>query len=229
MDCFGAFVKNDYVSMDMLLVSVRFHLFIPWSLCQSRAVLMSVLKLGSASPPVSFFKHCFTYSRSEVGKLWLPARFDLLPVFIWPTWVTYCRLTWRLSSIVPALPLLPPSPTGSCWYQVVESYLGVMTQSPLASCSNFDDWARWEDKKEHCDLSVTGTENESEHSGYSHDLFLLSVLMSCIFQGICPFRLSCHIYWHKVIHNSPYFVMCIGSVILLFIIPSLYSGLFTLS
>lgn len=70
-------------------------------------------------------------------------------------------------------------------------------------------------------LSVTGTENESDPGWLFRYLFLISVLMSCIFQGFCLFHLSCHIYWWTVIHNSSYFIMCTKSWVVRIPRPSL--------
>lgn len=32
--------------------------------------------------------------------------------------------------------------------------------------------------------------------------FVVTVLLNCVFQQICPFHLSHQIYWNKVVHNS---------------------------
>lgn len=40
---------------------------------------------------------------------------------------------------------------------------------------------------------------DTDQFRYFHFFWIL--LEICIFHGICPFHVSCHIYWHKVVHN----------------------------
>lgn len=162
------------------------------------------MKSASASPSVSLFKRLFYVFWVRGGKLWPPSQIYMV------IWVIYYCLIWRairlsLSVLIIPLPywkLLVPVFFGSWWC----SHLWPAAQMMTGLLG---------DRKEHWDLSATGTENESDPGSLVRYLFLVSVLTSCTFQGICLFHLSCHIYWCTVIHNSSYFIMCIGSVIIL--------------
>lgn len=130
----------------------------------------------------------------------------------------------------------PPlrSLTPSLWQLVVPSggiLWELMAQSPLASCSDWDDWAIWECRKD-IEIWVPLGQRMKVTAVVIQIMFFKSVLINCISQGMSPFYPSCHIYWYKFIHSSPCFVMykCIGSIIiLLFIIYSVYSGLLAFS
>lgn len=53
-------------------------------------------------------------------------------------------------------------------------------------------------------------------------------MVVCIFQGICLFNLNCGMYWHEIIHNTPFFFLFYSNV-LSFLVLVVLSALFFFS